>query len=167
MNIPSTLIIGYGNPDRQDDGVAWHVLALLAEHFGYPKPDDGEVEFFPAGQNPDLLFSLQLTPEMVETISRYDRVLFIDAHTGEIAQEINIERLESRFQTSPLTHHLTPQTLLSLVSTLYQKDPQAILVSIRGFEFEFSHDLSPQTAALAPKAAGLIEDWWDRPDYVK
>jgi hydrogenase maturation protease len=162
MTIPTTLIIGYGNPDRQDDGVAWHVLVELVEHFGYPKTDREGYELYPAGKNPDLLFDLQLTPELAEIIAGYERVCFIDAQTGENAQELNLEHLISRFQTSPLTHHLTPQTLLSLVSTLYQKAPQAVLVSIRGYEFEFSHELSDLTAKLAPKAAELIEDWWSK-----
>ena len=26
-----TLVIGYGNVDRQDDGAAWHILARLAK----------------------------------------------------------------------------------------------------------------------------------------
>ena len=30
----NTLFIGYGNPDRQDDGVAWHVLTGIANQLG-------------------------------------------------------------------------------------------------------------------------------------
>ena len=27
---PKTLVIAYGNRDRQDDGAGWHILALVA-----------------------------------------------------------------------------------------------------------------------------------------
>ena len=30
------LVIGYGNVDREDDGVGWHVLETLSDHFGSP-----------------------------------------------------------------------------------------------------------------------------------
>jgi len=40
-----TLVIGFGNPDRQDDGVAWHVLHALAIRMNLPAPDSYEEEF--------------------------------------------------------------------------------------------------------------------------
>jgi len=166
MTNPPTLIIGFGNPDRQDDGVAWHVLVRLAEHFHLARPEDGEYEFFPTGSNPDLLFTLQLTPELAETIAAYRRVCFIDAHTGDIAEELHTEKLASRFQASPLTHHLTPQTLLSLVSTLYRQEPEAILVSLRGYEFEFTHELSAQTGELVSLAVERVVDWWQQTSTI-
>ena len=73
-----TLIIGYGNLDRQDDGVAWHVLAAIAGHYGYTDFED-EQEHLTENQYPHLLFDLQLMPEMAETIRDYERVLFVDA----------------------------------------------------------------------------------------
>ena len=33
------LILGYGNLDREDDGVAWHVLQGVAETLGRPALD--------------------------------------------------------------------------------------------------------------------------------
>ncbi len=35
----SILFLGYGNVDRQDDGVAWHILDLIGRHFGLNVPD--------------------------------------------------------------------------------------------------------------------------------
>ena len=32
------LLLGYGNPDREDDGVAWHVLKGVAEGLSLPSP---------------------------------------------------------------------------------------------------------------------------------
>jgi hydrogenase maturation protease len=158
MNVPTTLIIGFGNPDRQDDGVAWHILVSLADELGRPIPsmDEG---FLPSGENPNLLFVLQLVPELTETISAYQRVCFVDAHTGNVPKNVNLVKVKADYQRSPFTHHMTAETCLSLVQTIYGKDPQAILVSVRGYEFGFSHDLSPATRRLVGQAVQRIMSW--------
>ncbi len=55
------LFIGYGNPDREDDGVAWHILREVALRFGLPVPDSYEDEF-PLDGPADFSFYLQLAP---------------------------------------------------------------------------------------------------------
>jgi hydrogenase maturation protease len=140
-----TLIIGYGNADRQDDGVAWHVLAALRRQLGKPAPD--------------FLFALQLTPEMAETLVDYQRVCFVDAHTGNVPEEIHFSQLQAKYQRSPFTHHLTPETLLALCEQLYSQTSNAILVSVRGYQFGFERALSPETQALVEPAAQKILGW--------
>ncbi|MFM8321905.1 MAG: hypothetical protein ACKOC5_13410, partial [Chloroflexota bacterium] len=66
------LIVGYGNPDRQDDGLAWHVLCGIAGRLGRPIPTIEE-GFEPMGPDPHMLFVFQLTPEMAELVAGYDR----------------------------------------------------------------------------------------------
>lgn len=160
-----TLIIGYGNIDRQDDGVAWHVLIELARRFDYPglfDPGEGSLVEPPdgiPGRVPALLYTLQLTPELAETISGYQRVCFIDAHTGAVPEEIHLAEVGIQFQNSPFTHHLTPQSCLALCAAFYGVAPQAILVSIRGYEFGFTTDLSPRTGSLLPDAVEMIWRW--------
>ena len=155
------IIIGYGNPDREDDGVAWHIVKGLAEHYGMPVPADLLDGFMPDGSNPDFLASLQLTPEMADTIAEYDAVCFVDAHTGAAPDDLNIKLIQPGFQNSPFTHHMTPETCLSITKTIYQKEPAAILVSVRGFSFEFSHSLSPRTSSLAGDAVTAVTAWVD------
>lgn len=152
------LILGYGNPDRQDDGVAWHIQRALALEFGLSAPASYEEEF-PANDLLDFQFHLQLTPEMAEEIAAYPYVCFVDAHTGNIPEEVRLIDVESEFQRSPFTHHLTPQSLLSMCETLYTKKPAAVLLSARGYHFEFQRELSPETAALVPQAVALIKNW--------
>ena len=155
-----TLIIGYGNFDRQDDGVAWHVLAEVARRLGCAVPLSPEEEF-PARTDgaPDFIFELQLTPELAETIAQYERVCFVDAHTGAVPHDVNVSEIAAEFQASPLTHHLTPQSLLTFAQTLYNARPEAILVSVRGYQFGFERTLSPLTAQLAQQAAEVIVKW--------
>ncbi len=159
MNPPRVLFLGYGNPDRQDDGVGYQALLRLAKALNRPLPSEEDAGFLPENQNPDLWFDLQLKPEMAEEISQYDQVFFIDAHTGSIPEEIAWREVSAQFQTSPLTHHLTPESCLSLCETLYGKKPVAILISIRGYEFGFSSALSHRTEASLDQAVGRIVDW--------
>ena len=151
-------MIGYGNPDREDDGVAWHILRALALQLGLPAPDSYEDEF-PEDAGLDVAFHLQLTPEMAEDIAPYEYVCFVDAHTGTIPEPVRLMQVEGEFQRSPFTHHLTPQSLLSMCETLYGKKPEAMLLSVLGHRFLFSRQLSEETAALIPAATESILEW--------
>jgi hydrogenase maturation protease len=153
-----TLLIGYGNPDREDDGVAWHILRALTTKLGLPAPDSYEDEF-PQNTQVDFVFYLQLTPEMAEEIAAYEYVCFVDAHTGNIPEPVRLINVESDFQRSPFTHHLTPQSLISICETLYGNKPDTALLSVRGYQFLFSRQLSEDTSALVPQAVELIWDW--------
>lgn len=155
----NTLIIGFGNPDREDDGLAWHVLSRLAQHLGYPLPSGPEEGFFPEGINPDLWFVLQLTPEMAEDFSHYQRLCFVDAHTGDIPQEIFLRPVEQSAPASVFTHHFTPASSLAIIRSLYKTNPEAVLLSLRGYSFRFSRELSEPAQTLVDPAVQTILDW--------
>jgi len=157
-NLKKTLIIGFGNPDREDDGVAWHILRALTVRLGLPSPGSYEDEF-PESASIDFAFHLQLTPEMAEEINEYEYVCFVDAHTGNIPEPVRLISVESEFQRSPFTHHLTPQSLVSMCETLYGRKPDSALLSVLGHRFLFSRQLSEETAALVPQAVDLIWEW--------
>jgi Ni,Fe-hydrogenase maturation factor len=179
----NVLVIGYGNPNREDDGVSWHLLQKLANHYGCPitsmdeldlrlSQNDGAESYRNSLRSadpptppllrspaPHLAFALQLTPEMAETLTRYERVCFVDAHTGAYPEEIRLAPLSPGYQAAPFTHHLTPESCLALAYTLYGRVPEAALLSIRGYHFGYSTELSGQTAALLDPALGQIIDW--------
>ncbi len=154
-----SLIVGYGNADRQDDGVAWHVLTGIARGLGRPVPAAPEDGFFPEGEEIDLWYVLQLAPEMSEDFAQYERICFVDAHTGNIEQEILLQPVEASPASSAFTHHLTPAACLALTQAIYGKMPEAKLLSIRGFQFGFSRELSPETAALVEQAVEMLRRW--------
>lgn len=155
----STLLLGYGNVDRQDDGVAWHILREIASHLGYELPVLPREHLMELTNQITIGFYLHLVPEHAELLSHYNRVAFIDAHTGNIASEVQFSAIQPGYEPSPFTHHLTPATCLALAEALYQHAPQAMLLSIRGFAFEFDQSLSPATAALVPLATEQILTW--------
>jgi hydrogenase maturation protease len=159
QNSSDLLIIGYGNPDREDDGVAWHVLNQLAGRLGRSHTEEIGDVIEDLDHNPGLLFDLQLMPELSETVSKYERVCFVDAHTGSVPKDLQFIPIEGEFQTSPLTHHMTPQTVLELANTLYGHKTQGYLLSIRGYQFGFSYDMSPATSALANQAVDILWEW--------
>ena len=162
-----SLVIGYGNPDREDDGVAWHIVRKLAVRFGRLDPntptdsildlDVGEPRL--SDEAPDLTVELQLMPEIAETIAAYDKVCFVDAHTGAYENDLNVSQPEAEFQSSPFTHHLTPQTCLILTKTAFGRIPEALVVSVKGYRFGFAHALSERTAQLADEAVEKIIAW--------
>jgi hydrogenase maturation protease len=170
MKTPSTIIIGYGNPDRQDDGVAWHILAGLAQRLDRKVPTDWEEPFEIGEDFPHILFQLQLNPEVSETLAQYENILFVDAHTGDIPNDIQFGEVSEGFQTSPFTHHMTAEACLDLTRTFYQSKPRAFLLSVRGYSFGFTQNLSPQTAFLSAIAVNKGMDWLtqlEKPDEKK
>ncbi|MCD6476124.1 MAG: hypothetical protein J7K85_07700 [Anaerolineaceae bacterium] len=156
----NSLIIGIGNYDRQDDGVAWHILCGVAKALGRKIPQDPyEEEFEQTGEKPHLLFTLQIVPEMADLISNYDHVCFVDAHTGAIPTDLQAIEIKPSFQRSPLTHHMTPETVLSLTNTVSGLQPEGYLVSVRGYQFGFDQTLSPKTNELSISAIQEISNW--------
>ena len=154
----NTLLIGYGNPDRGDDGVAWHLLNLILKKSGCKEDDLFSSDIIHVHDGLDIWYNFQLLPEMAETVAGYDRVIFIDAHTGEVKEEISLVPVEPEFQNSPLTHHFTPPSCLALAQSLTGKYPEAWLLSVRGHEFAFSRELTAKTRELVDKAFRLLEN---------
>jgi hydrogenase maturation protease len=156
------LILGYGNLDREDDGVAWHILTRLAARLNLSFAASPEEYEFTPGQNIDLFFELQLYPELAEILNKYARVCFVDAHTGAVPEEIHLEQLDPHLQSSPFTHHLTAASLLSLTKAIYHTVPPALLASVRGYRFGFAQQLSADTDQLANQAVEQILEWLEK-----
>jgi len=155
-----TLFLAYGNPDRQDDGVAWYVLQHLGREFNHPVVDWNADFYEELGQTPDFFFTLQLTPELSEILSGYDQVCFIDAHLGVDYGDLKLMPISPKYEPSTLSHHMTPQFLLEITRSNQGKAPAAVLLTIRGFEFQFVHGLSTKTKKLADQAVQQAVRWY-------
>lgn len=116
------LIIGYGNPLRGDDGVGYRAAERI----------------------PGAIAVHQLTPELMDPISRANRVIFIDASTEGRPGEIRRRRLTIARNGRPFTHHATPESLLAGARTLYNCAPEATLITVTGANFDLSDTLSPE-----------------------
>ncbi len=158
----SALIIGYGNPDREDDGVGWRIVERLAARLPGTFITQNALDLRPSSAIPGLMVALQLVPEFAEAIAQYERVCFVDAHTGAYPNDLNIAETQALFQSSPFTHHLTPDTLLALAQAAYGRAPEGMVISVRGYQFGFKQTLSPATDALADQAVARILEWMTR-----
>jgi hydrogenase maturation protease len=151
-----TLVIGFGNPSRRDDGVGLAVVNGLRAHLGLPLLDEGADGFDELGGTLDTLFLQQVGPELAETLAGYDRVFFVDAHAGNYPELVHRESLEANSGRSLVSHHMKPGQLLALAAQLYGASPAAELLSVRGLDFDFGSELSPITATGISQVVDLI-----------
>ena len=154
-----TLVIGYGNPSRQDDGVGLTVVNGLRSRAGQAPLAEGDDGFDDLGRALDTLFLQQLSPELAETLADYDHLVLVDAHLGIYPELVHRARVEPQSEAAIVSHHFKPGALLELALQLYGRAPSAEIVSVRGFVFDFATELSPQTAQ---GVAQVIEDLWTR-----
>lgn len=141
-----TLVIGYGNPLRADDGVGW----IIAQQFAQDLHDEAV----------QVLSCHQLTPDLAEPLSRVSRVIFVDANSRGTPGQIDCQVISPAPVDAPAsTHHLTPAALLAYAHYLYQCVPAtAIVVSVSGATFDVGDVLSPAVTAALPELAAMIQD---------
>jgi hydrogenase maturation protease len=152
-----TLIIGYGNPSRRDDGVALVVINGLRQRLGLPSLEGNDDGWRDVGREVDTLFLQQLMPELVETLVAYERVVFVDAHVGVYPEPIRRIELAPNPARALVSHHVKPEGLLELSQRLYGCAPSGELISVRGFDFDFGAELSEETAGAAE---AVVEEIW-------
>ena len=151
-----TLVIGFGNIDRADDGVAFSVINALRRRLGQKPLLEDETGLEELGVQVDSVFLSQLTPELLETVAGYRQVIFVDAHVYENVDALHCEPVSPEYTPSTFTHHLTPAAFLALLKTLYHREPAGYLVSIRGHDFDFHRDHSAETEVLVGPAVEYI-----------
>lgn len=132
-----TLIIGYGNPLRGDDGLGWHATQQLAERI---RRDDVEI-----------LTCHQLTPELAESVSRVDLAIFIDAACEGVPGTFKCEDVQPDESSNvDFTHHFDIPALLACSNLLYGSCPRAVLCSVAAESFNLTEDLSDVVQAALP-----------------
>ena len=125
--LDNTLIIGIGNNTRQDDGLGWCFLELLEKE----------------GFNQDnLLYKYQLMVEDAEVISDFENVIFIDADKSNLVDSFSFENISPSKQVAFSTHAVPPNQILNLCESIYQKNPKAYLIRIKGYVWDIEIGLS-------------------------
>ena len=154
-----TLVIGYGNPSRRDDGVALAVINGLRQRLGLPSLEGNQDGYDDLGHDADTLFLQQLMPELVETLIQYDAVCFVDAHIGIYPEMIRRVPVHPDPDRAMVSHHVKPAGLLEIAQRLFGWAPRGELISVRGFDFDFGTELTPETAQAA---AQVVDELWQR-----
>jgi hydrogenase maturation protease len=153
--MPQTLIIGYGNPDRGDDGAALHVVNRLRAHLGQPPITEDDGGLADLGRD-TAIFVPQLVPELAVDAAAYDYIIMVDAHATQEPRPVVYVRLQPEYQVPALNHHLSPAMFFWLVQAGSERSRVAFLVSLRGHCFEQRRGLSAATAALVDLAAEKV-----------
>jgi hydrogenase maturation protease len=153
-----TLVIGFGNLDRADDGVAFHVVNAFRRRRGQAALDEGNTGLEELGAPVDSVFIGQLVPEMIDMLDDYDRVVFVDAHVDPALDDLYCAAVSTDEAGLAFTHHMSPATLLAFFKALNGRDLEGHLVSIRGRDFDFHRDLSVEAVTLVEPAVDRILD---------
>jgi hydrogenase maturation protease len=152
---PQTLIYGYGNPGRSDDGLGPALVARLEEAKGFRPLGGFQTET-----------RLQLNIEDALTVSRFDRVIFVDAaRRGPDPYEFSEIQPAAGWAFS--THELAPESVLALCAELYSRKPRAFLLAVRGHRWVLGESLSPKAEKNLGRAIAFLERELDRPSRRK
>ncbi len=134
------LVIGFGNPLRQDDGLGFHAVAALRE----------------AGVRAELLHVQQLTPELTECVAATDKVIFLDASTSRPPGEMLCQAVGPAPELGVVSRGLSPAMLLLYAQRLHGHVPPAVLVSVGGESFGMGEQLSARLQEVLPKVLRCV-----------
>lgn len=118
----TSLIYGIGNDGRQDDGLGWAFIDRLEQI--HPRPRAA------------LRRTYQLGLEDADLISRYTRVLFVDATKDVAVESFNLSVPEPRLDFSFTSHALSVPSILATAQQCFDHVPETYVLAIRGYEWE-------------------------------
>ena len=140
-----SLLIGYGNPGRGDDGLG-PAFAEMISAAGLPLLSV-EIDY-------------QLTVDHAPLIAQQDRVIFADAAMG-LSEPFRFEALEPSAPAALGSHSVTPAAVLTLARDLFGDAPAAFLLGISGSEFnEVKEGLSDTARMNLRLAADFFTGWY-------
>jgi hydrogenase maturation protease len=142
--VAGILLIGYGNPARQDDGLG----LALAQQLAAASLAGLQIES-----------DYQLSVEYAWDIARYKTVIFVDASL-EGDQPFSFQAIAPQAASSFFSHSLSPQALLFLAEQLFEAKPRAYLLAIRGYCFDqIEEGLSEAAEQNLQQAEAFICRW--------
>lgn len=150
MFLKKCLFIAYGNPLRRDDGAG---IELARRVYDEIRNKNYEIRF---------LEFQQLVPEIVNEIAdpSITALFFFDCSVQDAVRKIQICSLQpATCYAATWGHHLTPQTLLAIASSLNGPAPPAWLVTIPGYDFGVGEGVSKEVSQLlncAPEIVTMI-----------
>ncbi|MBV9080858.1 MAG: hydrogenase maturation protease, partial [Elusimicrobia bacterium] len=135
-----TLVVGYGNPLRSDDGVG-PAVALRVASRRLPRVKIKIVQ--------------QLNLELVDEMKDFDQVILVDACLD--GPPVALRKVAATLQAAMASsHHCGPEMLLSLAAALYERPPAVYACAIREESFFIGRALTPAVRGRAREAAEMI-----------
>ena len=137
------LVLGYGNPGRGDDGLGPAFCGAI-EALALP------------GVAVDANYQLNI--EDAASLAGYSRVLFVDA-SKNAADSFEFWRIAAAPRITFTTHSVSPESVLAICETHFGTVPDAWLLGIRGYEFDFAEELTPAARENLDRALSHVVSW--------
>jgi len=139
---PRVLVLGYGNPGRQDDGLGPAAAAGI-EGLGWP--------------NITAFDNYQLNIEDAIDVAAHDIVWFVDAtKTGPAPYAVHDVSPACKVEFT--SHIVRPESILAIAHQCYGGSPRAFVLAIRGYDFEFVESLTPAASDNLAAALAMLTD---------
>jgi hydrogenase maturation protease len=142
VDSPDCLIYGIGNAGREDDGLGWAFIDRL--------------EGWPHKPGACLRRTYQLNLEDADLISRYARVLFVDATKDPAVESFAVSRPEPMLDFSFTSHSMSVPTILATTQQCFERVPDAYLLAIRGYQWELRQGLTQPAEINLDSALRLL-----------
>jgi len=146
-----TLVIGYGNPGRRDDGLGPALAARLAA-LGLP--------------GVTVESDYQLSIEHAQLAALHDVVVFADAAT-DVAGDASfyLRPVAPAPDASCFSHRVSPQAVLQLAAECFGAHPRGWLLGIRPLDLgSFAEGLTPAAERNLASAVDALREafeiWW-------
>ena len=137
-----TLVIGYGNDLRSDDGAGRAVADRI-----------GEMEL----PGVAVRSVIQLTPELALEIAEVDTVVFVDASV-EVMQTVAAPVAAEAVDPSAISHFSTPASLLGMTATVGAVPSRAVAISIPVTDIGLGMELTPMTEMGVDEAVSMVRE---------
>lgn len=142
-----TLVYGYGNVGRKDDG-----LGVLAANAIEKWAEDARISGL------DVETNYQLNIEDAEIISNYEVVFFVDASLEEM-EVVSISEVapdDSKIEFS--MHAISPAYVVKLCKDMFGKSPKTYLVHLKGYDWDFVEGLTQEAEITLDKGVKLLKE---------
>jgi hydrogenase maturation protease len=150
-----TLVIGYGNIERGDDGAALHVVNRLRARWGQTPLTEDQVGILDPGRD-TAVFVRQLLPELALDAAAFEVIVMVDVHVAQEGRPVACRRVLPEYRPPAFSHIVSPALFVWLVHAARGRHRSSFLVTLRGHCFELQRALSPATAALVDPTAEQV-----------
>lgn len=135
------LLIGYGNPAREDDGLG-PAVAEIVDKLNIP--------------GLTVESDYQLAVEDAADIAEHDLVVFVDACV-DCEGPYSFTEVEPSMDISFSTHSVEPEILMGMATQLFKAGTKGYALGIRGYSFEmFKEEMTEKAVGNMGKAVEFL-----------
>ena len=135
------LLLAYGNPAREDDGLGPAAAEVIEELNLNNLTVDSDY---------------QLTVEDAATVAEHDAVVFVDASL-DCEGPFTFKEVAPSLDESFSTHSVQPETVVGMAKQLFGAIPEAYILGIRGYSFDmFKEEMTKKAVENMGKAISFL-----------